>query len=128
MSKCGNNPTSPGAVAVTSEEFRLLADNMPVMCWIANASGYVYWYNRRWYEYTGTTPAAMQGWGWQEVHDPAILPEVLRRWDETIRTRRPFDMEFPLRGADGRYRRFLTRAYPLRDEAGQVVEWFGTNT
>ena len=63
MSKCGNNPTSPGAVAVTSEEFRLLADNMPVMCWIANASGYIYWYNRRWYEYTGATPAQMEGWG-----------------------------------------------------------------
>ena len=69
MSKCGNNPTSPGVVAVTSEEFRLLADNMPVMCWIANASGYIYWYNRRWYEYTGTTPAQMEGWEWQSVHD-----------------------------------------------------------
>ena len=37
-------------------------------------------------------------------------------------------MEFPLRAADGRFRRFLTRAVPIKDEAGHVVQWFGTNT
>ena len=40
----------------------------------------------------------------------------------------PFEMEFPLRGADGRFRQFLTRAVPLKDTEGRVVQWFGTNT
>jgi len=37
---------------------------------MAHADGRIYWYNERWYEYTGTTPAQMEGWGWQSVHDP----------------------------------------------------------
>ena len=70
----------------------------------------------------------MEGWGWQSVHDPKVLPEVLERWPAAIRNGEPFDMEFPLRGSDGVYRSFLTRAIPVRDAEGRVVRWFGTNT
>ena len=37
-------------------------------------------------------------------------------------------MEFPLRGADGVFRPFLTRVMPLKDSSGLVLRWFGTNT
>ena len=70
----------------------------------------------------------MAGWGWQSVHDPEVLPLVLQRWNESIRTGNPFDMEFPIRGADGQYRWFLTRVNAVRDRLGHVVRWFGTNT
>ena len=71
----------------------------------------------------------MEGWGWQTVHDAEILPDVLKRWQNSIRTGEPFDMEFPLRrGADGTFRWFLTRVVPLRDSNGNIVRWFGTNT
>jgi signal transduction histidine kinase len=53
---------------------------------------------------------------------------VLEKWKESIATGQPFDMEFPLRGADGVFRPFLTRALPLKDTSGQVLRWFGTNT
>lgn len=112
----------------SERQFRALADSIPNLAWWANADGYITWYNRRWYEYTGTTPAQMEGWGWQTVHDPQMLPEVLERWKASIATGEPFDMEFPLRGADGSFRWFLTRVIPLRDESGQVMRWFGTNT
>ena len=82
----------------------------------------------RWYEYTGTTPAEMEGWGWQSVHDPAVLPGVLERWKGAIATGEPFEMVFPLRGADRVFRPFLTRVQPLKDEQGRVTRWFGTNT
>ena len=95
---------------------------------MANADGYIFWYNRRWHEYCGTTPAQMQGWGWQSVHDPAVLPEVLARWGASIATGASFEMTFPMRGADGVFRPFLTRVQPVRDDAGQVTRWFGTNT
>jgi PAS domain S-box-containing protein len=109
-------------------EFRLLADHLPILCWIANGDGYIVWYNRRWYEYTGATPAQMQGWGWRSVHDPATLPEVEARWAESIATGLPFEMQFPLQGADGVFRPFLTRIQPLRDGSGRVTRWFGVNT
>ena len=112
----------------SEEQFRTLADSIPNLAWWADGDGYITWYNRRWYEYTGTTPQQMQGWGWQGVHDPAMLPKVLERWKSSIATGEPFEMEFPLRGADGGYRWFLTRIIPLRDSSGKVLRWFGTNT
>jgi signal transduction histidine kinase len=70
----------------------------------------------------------MAGWGWQAVHDPAVLPDVMARWQASIASGTAFEMTFPLRGADGRFRRFLTRVTPLRGAEGRVVRWFGTNT
>ena len=112
----------------TEDEFRQLADAMPQLAWMAKADGWIYWYNQRWYEYTGTTPESMAGWGWQSVHDPESLPSVLERWGSSIATGKPFEMVFPLRGADGRFRSFLTRGMPMKDDEGKVIRWFGTNT
>jgi PAS domain S-box-containing protein len=108
--------------------FRELAENIPTLCWIADASGYIVWYNPRWYEYTGTTPAMMQGWGWQSVHDPKTLPDILERWTAAICSAQPFEMVIPIRGADGVLRPFLTRINPTFDERGNVAKWFGINT
>ncbi|TWJ14317.1 PAS domain-containing hybrid sensor histidine kinase/response regulator [Geobacter argillaceus] len=112
----------------SEERFRTLADAIPQLCWIANADGWIFWYNQRWYEYTGTTPQQMEGWGWQSVHDPEVLPQVLERWKTSIATGKPFDMVFPLRGSDGLFRPFLTRVMPQCAQDGKVVRWFGTNT
>ena len=116
------------ALADSEERFRTMANAIPQLAWIARADGYIYWYNERWYAYTGTTPEQMEGWGWESVHDPAVLPKVLKQWKVSIATGKPFDMEFPLRGSDGIFRQFLTRAIPLKDANEQVVQWFGTNT
>lgn len=119
---------SEKAVQEANDQFRTLADAMPNLAWIAHADGFIYWYNRRWYEYTGTTPSQMEGWGWQRVHDPDMLPKVMESWRLSIETGAPFEMTFPLRGADGQFRWFLTRVTPLKDSQGKVVRWFGTNT
>ncbi len=116
------------ALQRSEQRLQALADSMPQLAWTARADGFITWYNRRWYEYTGTTPEEMEGWGWQRVHDPAVLPGVLARWKASIATGDDFEMQFPLRGADGRFRRFLTRVYAMKDERGSVIEWFGTNT
>ena len=115
------------ALADSERQFRTLADAIPTLAWTARADGFLDWYNARWYEYTGTTPAQMEGWGWQSVHDPALLPEIMDRWTKSVESGEPFEMTFPLRGADGQFRRFLTRVMPVRDAAGQVLRWFGTN-
>ncbi|MGH9513279.1 MAG: PAS domain-containing protein [Terriglobales bacterium] len=116
------------AIAEDEHQFRTMADCMPQLAWMANPDGYIFWYNQRWYEYTGTTPAQMEGWGWQSVHMPATLPHVLEQWRTSILTGKPFDMEFPLRRRDGSFRWFLTRIIPIRDSEGRIVRWFGTNT
>jgi PAS domain S-box-containing protein len=108
--------------------FQALADFVPHLMWIADGDGWIYWYNKRWYDYTGTAAGQMKGWGWQAVHDPGVLPEVVEQWKRSIATGEPFEMVFPLRGADGAFRPFLTRALPLKTESGAVLRWFGTNT
>ena len=55
----------------SENRFRAMADNIPNLAWMANAEGCIYWYNKKWYDYTGKTSAQMEGWGWQSVHDPA---------------------------------------------------------
>jgi PAS domain S-box-containing protein len=109
------------------EQFRTLADSIPAIVWMARPDGFIFWYNRRWYEYTGTTPVEMEGWGWQSVHDPETLPAVLERWRRSIDTGEPFEMVFPLRSWTGEFRPFLTRVVPIRDRDGRVARWFGTN-
>ena len=116
------------ALKAREAEYEALANSIPTLAWMAEPSGWIFWYNERWYEYTGTTPADMEGWGWQRVHDPRLLPDVLSKWGRSIETGQAFEMTFPLRGADGSFRPFLTRVFPLRDATGAVVRWFGTNT
>ena len=116
------NPSS-----IDDATFRLLADNIPTLCWVANSDGYIVWYNRRWHDYCGTVPEQMEGWGWQSVHDPECLPVVMERWTSAVASGQPFEMTFPLRGADGVFRPFLTRVQPMRDASGAVARWFGTN-
>ena len=112
----------------TERQFQTMVEGMPQLAWRAGPDGFIDYYNPRWYEYTGTSPADMEGWGWQSVHDPALLPTVMERWQHSISTGEPFEMEFPLRRHDGAMRWFLTRVTPARDETGRVLRWIGINT
>ncbi len=119
---------SPDERARVAGEFVTLADNIPTLCWMAYANGDIYWYNKRWYEYTGTSPESQKGWGWESVHDPEVLPVVMRQWKQSLETGERFEMTFPLKGADGIFQRFLTRIIPIRDNDEKIVRCFGTNT
>ena len=110
------------------EQFRTMADSLPQLAWIADEKGWIYWYNRRWYEYTGTTFDQMAGWGWRSVHHPEHVDRVVERIQHSWDTGEPWEDTFPLRGADGQYRWFLSHAEPIRDADGRVIRWFGTNT
>ena len=108
-------------------DFRTRADSMPRLAWIADGSGSIYWYNRHWFDYTGTTLEEMSGWGWQAVHHPDHVDRVVTRIKTAFETGEPWEDLFPLRGKDGGYRWFLSEAQPLHDENGKVRFWFGTN-
>ena len=117
-----------GQRRAAEEQFRALADNIPQLAWIADGAGSIYWYNRRWYEYTGTTLEDVEGWGWQRVQHPEHVERVVARIKVSFATGEVWEDLFPLRGRDGRYRWFLSRAIPIKDERGRVLRWFGTNT
>jgi PAS domain S-box-containing protein len=110
------------------QRFRTMAESIPQLAWMAQPDGHIFWYNRRWYEYTGTTLEQMEGWGWQAVNDTDELPRVLKRWKAAIAEGKPWEDTFPLRRHDGTFRPHLSRAEPICDQEGHVVRWFGTNT
>jgi PAS domain S-box-containing protein len=116
------------ALRESEERFRAVVDNIPQMAWTSTQSGDVTWYNRRWYEYTGTTFEQMKGRGWIAIHHPEHLERVVAKFDECLQTGRVWEDTFPIRGKDGKYRWFLSRAVPIRDSAGKIQLWFGTNT
>jgi len=114
--------------AVREQQFRTLANSISQLAWMADGEGYIFWYNDRWYDYTGTTLEEMQGWGWQKVHHPDEVGRVVERIKVAFATGEPWEDTFPLRSKNGEYRWFLSRALPIADEEGRVVRWFGTNT
>ena len=116
------------ALAETSERFRDLADNIPQLAWMASGTGQIFWYNQRWFDYTGSTLEEMKGAGWRAAHHPEYADAVSARFADSVRAGTAWEDTFPLRGADGQYRWFLSRAVPIRDARGEVVRWFGTNT
>jgi PAS domain S-box-containing protein len=120
--------TAEARLRQSEEQFRSLADSIPQLAWMTRADGYIVWYNRRWFEYTGTTPEQMEGWGWQSVHDPGELPRVLAGYKSAMASGQPWEDTFPLRRYDGQMRWHLSRAVPVRDDRGNVLRWFGTNT
>ena len=114
--------------------FRTMANGIPQMSWMTDPQGAIVWYNQRWYDYTGSTLVEMSGWGWKAVHHPDHVERVERRFRHSVEIGQDWEDTFPIRGRDGEYNWFLSRAMPIRDEPdeahpeGRVLGWFGTNT
>ena len=116
------------ALRESEERFRALGENIPQLAWMTRPDGWIFWYNRRWFEYTGTTLEEMQGWGWLKVHHPDHVESVSQKYNKAFQAGEPWEDTFPLRGKDGSYCWFLSRAFPIRDTSGKITCWFGTNT
>lgn len=116
------------ALTKSEDDFRTFANNIANLAWMANPDGLIFWYNQRWYEYTGTTLEEMLQGGWEKVHHPDHKERVLIFINEAWTKGENWELTYPLKGVDGKYRWFLTRAYAVKDEVGNVVRWIGTNT
>ncbi|MXP26791.1 PAS domain S-box protein [Altererythrobacter indicus] len=113
----------------SEERFRMMAENISQLAWIAEADGGIIWYNRRWYDYTGTNPVQMQsGSGWKPFLHPDYQQRVNNGLRECVEAGDAWEDTFPLRGANGQYRWFLSRSKPITDADGRVMYWFGTHT
>ncbi len=111
----------------SQQQFKNLANSIPQLSWTAHPDGKIYWYNQRWYDFTGTDFEGMQTPRGDIVH-PEYGEAMTASWQEALRNQTSWEYTFPLRRHDGEYRWFLSRAEPERDERGEVVRWFGTNT
>ncbi len=119
---------SQAPFAEGEEQFRSLSDAIPQLAWMADKEGWIFWYNQRWYDYTGTTFEEMQGWGWEKVHHPEFKEGIIEFCKIAWPKGEPFELTFPLKRSDGEWRWFLTRAVPIFDSKGELSRWFGTNT
>ncbi|MGB3298877.1 MAG: PAS domain S-box protein, partial [Phormidesmis sp.] len=113
----------------TSEQrFRQIADTMPQIVWVTRPDGYHEYYNRRWYEYTGLTPEESIGLSWNLPLHPEDKQSSIDRWNYSLRTGEPYEIEYRFRSQAGSYRWFLGRALPVKDDTGKITRWFGTCT
>jgi PAS domain S-box-containing protein len=111
------------------DRFRNLANNISQLAWMADEKGSIFWYNQRWFDYFGATAEDVARRGWAEtVHHPEHIQRVLEKFKRCLAAGEVWEDTFPLRGADGVFRNFLSRAVPIRDGEGKVLRWFGTNT
>ncbi|HSH31387.1 MAG TPA: PAS domain S-box protein [Candidatus Saccharimonadales bacterium] len=108
--------------------WRFLAESMPQKIFTAMPGGEVDYYNPQWMEFTGLTFEQIRDWGWQQFIHPHDVKENLRVWQHSIATGEPFQFEHRFRRHDGQYRWHLSRALPMRDESGNIIKWFGSNT
>lgn len=118
--------TSAGTIGV--DELEILAEYLPIPCWIASAKGGIFWFNRRWHQYCGSTPSQMAGGGWQAVHDPNDLTRILSSWELAFAAKQPFETTMRLKGSDGVFRMFLTKVEPAVNGNGEVIRWIGVHT
>jgi PAS domain S-box-containing protein len=116
------------ALGASEARFRAIADSMPQMVWSTLPDGFHDYYNARWYEFTGVPEGSTDGEGWNDLFHPEDQARAWARWRHSLETGELYEIEYRLRRADGVYRWTLGRAAPIRDEAGEIIRWFGTCT
>ncbi len=115
------------ALQASERQFHTLADSIPQLVWMADASGKIYWFNSHWHAYTGTSATETASHDWQAMLAPASLEEVRSCWTHALESGTALEMELSMRGRDGQYRPFLTRAIPLRNSSAAIYGWIGTH-
>jgi PAS domain S-box-containing protein len=111
----------------SEDRLRTIIDTIPTIAWRTAPDGAGEYWNQRWHDYTGVSLDAPRGWGWQAVIHPEDASEITDAWLRHLASGQAGEVEGRLRRFDGEYRWFLFRFCPLRDESGNIVNWYGTN-
>ncbi len=107
-------------------ELRRLIDTIPAVAWAADAEGVLSYLNQRAADYVGLSRGNVLGAPFGSVH-PDDVSDWQQSWTKSIETGQPFYLVYRLLRSDGQYRWNETRAAPLRDPMGKVVQWYGVN-
>lgn len=113
---------------VTEATFKILTDAMPQMVWSTWPNGFHDYYNERWYEFTGVPRGSTDGEGWAGMFHEDDRDVAWRRWNHSLATGEPYEVEYRLRHHSGEYRWTIGRAQAVRDRDGRIVRWIGTCT
>ena len=116
------------ALRVSERRFRTLTETLPQLVWTCRPDGSCDYLSRQWVEYSGIPESEMLDNRWVEVLHPEDRAWAMAYWRDAVEGRVSYDLEYRIRGSDGRYRWFKTRGRPMRDEAGRIVQWIGTCT
>lgn len=111
-----------------AEEFRQIAEGLPQIVWVSDTKGETNYFNKQWYHYTGMPEGEGMGYDWLEALHPHDRKRTNKIWKAAVESCLPFLIEYRLRGSDGKYRWFLARAIPVKDQHERVEKWFGTCT
>ena len=79
------------ALHESEESFHAMLNGIPQLAWMAEADGHIFWYNQRWYDYTGSSFALTRDWGWEQFIHPDDLANTLRRWQHSLATGEAFE-------------------------------------
>jgi formate hydrogenlyase transcriptional activator len=109
-------------------ERQTILDAIPAIAWCKSPDGSNEFVNQRWQEYTGIPAEDARGHGWQKAVHPEDLPKLSEKWAEIVASGTSGEFEGRLRRHDGTFRWVLARFEPVRDDAGQIVRWYGTST
>ena len=110
----------------SEDRLRLVIDTIPAYAWSARPDGSVDFINQRFLEFTGRSMEDMLGWDWGSLLHSNDLTRYVGEWQAAIATGEPMESEARVRRMDGEYRWLLIRNVPLRDELGNIVNWYGT--
>jgi PAS domain S-box-containing protein len=108
-------------------DLRLVMDTIPAIVWSAAPDGSDDFFNKGWVEYTSLSVEESKGFGWLKAIHPEDVPALLSKWRMAISAGTAYESVSRVRRFDGAYRWFLSRAVPLRDDAGKIIKWYGTN-
>ena len=123
-----NLNTTAEALRKSEGEFRALANSVPQFVWIANTSGYLTYFNDRWFNYSGMESTGDTGSKWMDYVHPEDREKTKILWAHSISTGEPYEIQYRLRNEQGIYRWFMGRAVPIFNEKESITQWFGTCT
>jgi PAS domain S-box-containing protein len=112
----------------SEKEFKELADSMPQNVWAANATGDIFYFNKRFLDYTGANAEDVKVMRWKDYIHPDDVEKINRIWNKSFQTGEPYISEYRLRSNSNEYRWHLSRAVPIRNENNEIIKWYGTNT
>jgi PAS domain S-box-containing protein len=119
---------SQQALQQSEDQLRLMTETIPQQVWTAQPNGEIDYYNERWCDFTGKTVEQLKSESWEQIIHPEDLPKVKAVWTQAVQNGSEYEVETRMLSASGEYRWILGQARPLRDQQGQIVKWYGTNT
>lgn len=115
------------ALRSSEARFRELLECLPQLIWTCSPDGACDYLSPQWVTYTGIPAEEQLGSSWLQQLHPDDRQMTIERWQAAVASEQLFELEFRIRGADGRYRWFHTRATPIQGENGRLIKWLGTN-